>query len=310
MRLETNIMANNCGLIFVGGPGRSGTSYVARQVASHPYVASFPNVELKLFSEFGGVYDLGRVLTESYSPNRSFAAFKSFEFMASQLLSGGYGEAIGDDREINQIVELGINQFKKSLLENDLLSPISKECYRNIVANLVNEFSKASKLHKPEAIYFLEKTPHILLNPRFLHGFAPQCFCIHVQRDPRAIAVSLREQAWGPDTLEQCAQWVKNYLKAWENQRRIFEEVSLSLISMDIDKIAQDPELHGNQILEFLNLPANSELFSDADPNQLDRWKEKITKEERRYLDAIFFAKSNFRKKQCRDEKSILRNVS
>jgi hypothetical protein len=44
--------------VFVGGPGKSGTTFVAHGIASHPMVATFPDVELKMFCEKNGLIDL------------------------------------------------------------------------------------------------------------------------------------------------------------------------------------------------------------------------------------------------------------
>jgi hypothetical protein len=61
------------GIIFVGGPGRSGTSFVADRVGRHAGVATFQDVELKIFGEFGGLLDMQAVLVEHFSPNRGDA---------------------------------------------------------------------------------------------------------------------------------------------------------------------------------------------------------------------------------------------
>ncbi len=42
-------------ILFVGGPGRSGTSFVADRCGSHPQVATLKDIELKIFCEKNGL---------------------------------------------------------------------------------------------------------------------------------------------------------------------------------------------------------------------------------------------------------------
>ena len=53
-------------IIFIGGPGRSGTSFVADRIGRHADVATFQDVELKIFGEFGSLLDLQSVLFRSF----------------------------------------------------------------------------------------------------------------------------------------------------------------------------------------------------------------------------------------------------
>ena len=42
-------------ILFVGGPGRSGPSFVADRLGTHPQVAAFKDIELKIFREKNGL---------------------------------------------------------------------------------------------------------------------------------------------------------------------------------------------------------------------------------------------------------------
>jgi hypothetical protein len=78
--------------LFVGGPGRSGTSFVADRLGGHPQVASFKDIELKLFCEKNGLQDLFHVLVATYSPNRAVIALDQFHRMTQALVDGKYGQ--------------------------------------------------------------------------------------------------------------------------------------------------------------------------------------------------------------------------
>ena len=61
--------------IFIGGPGRSGTSFVADRLSNHPDVTAFRDVELKLFTEKNGLLDLWHSLIERYSQDVNTVIF-------------------------------------------------------------------------------------------------------------------------------------------------------------------------------------------------------------------------------------------
>jgi hypothetical protein len=78
--------------LFVGGPGRSGTSFVADRLGRHPGVATLKDIELKIFCEKNGLQDLFHALTATYSPNRAVMALDQFRRMAEALIDGRYGQ--------------------------------------------------------------------------------------------------------------------------------------------------------------------------------------------------------------------------
>src|SRR3546814_19558753 len=79
-------------VIFVGGPGRSGTSFVADRIGRHAQVATFQDIELKVFGEFGGLRDMQFVLVHSFSPNRAELIFTHFRRLLAAVFDGGYGQ--------------------------------------------------------------------------------------------------------------------------------------------------------------------------------------------------------------------------
>ncbi len=79
-------------ILFVGGPGRSGTSFVAERLGRHSQVAVLKNIELKIFCEKNGLQDLFHSLVEAYSPNRAVMALDQFRRMAEALIEGRYGQ--------------------------------------------------------------------------------------------------------------------------------------------------------------------------------------------------------------------------
>jgi len=72
--------------LFVGGPGRSGTSFVADRLGNHAQVVALKDIELKIFCEKNGLQDLFHALVETYSPNRAVTALDQFRRMVEALI--------------------------------------------------------------------------------------------------------------------------------------------------------------------------------------------------------------------------------
>ena len=84
---------------------------------------------------------------------------------------------------------------------------------------------------------FLEKTPHNLLNPRFFNRLFPEARYVHVVRDPRAIAVSLLAQTWGPSDLAGTRECVAAYLETWQSALQFLRETGLPVLDLRIEDL-------------------------------------------------------------------------
>src|SRR3546814_20003763 len=79
-------------VIYVGGPGRSGTSFVANRIGRHAQVATFQAIELQVFGEFGGLRDMQFVLVQSFSLDRSEMIFTHCRNLRAAVFDGGSGQ--------------------------------------------------------------------------------------------------------------------------------------------------------------------------------------------------------------------------
>src|SRR3546814_1475468 len=150
-------------VIFVGGPGRSGTSFVADRIGRHAQVATFQDIELKVFGEFGGLRDMQFVLVQSFSPNRAEMIFTHFRRMLAAVFDGGYGQP-----KLKSLVPAGkletmAENFLDRLQPSGYIERLSYATFNNAARALLNELSELAMELKPGATCFLEKTPHNLL---------------------------------------------------------------------------------------------------------------------------------------------------
>ena len=264
--------------LFVGGPGRSGTSFVADRLAALDAVVSFRGVELKFFTEKGGLLDLWHSLGEQYSPNRATVAMQQFRKLTAALIDGGFGQpglsALCPGGDWRALFE----GFADALEDHGHPLPASAERFDAAAHALLAGLHDLAA-RQPDAAagprIFLEKTPHALLAGDFLARIAPGAAFLHVMRDPRSIARSLRSMPWGPNDLTQCCAWVDGYCRAWTGWLGSPRSRGLDIRCLHIEDMAG-----GTDICGWLGLDGAETVFSRADPATLNGWAARCRPEE------------------------------
>ena len=278
-------------ILFVGGPGRSGTSFVADRLGAHQQVIALKDVELKIFCEKNGLQDLFHALVNSYSPNRAVMALDQFHRMTQALVEGRYGQPALSTVAPAQDWHACFGSFTSSLLEDGHPAPQTPDSFFNAARTLLDQIAIMSGCgfdmkETPQDTVFLEKTPHNLLAIRFLSRLAPGAHFLHVMRDPRSIAWSLLAMPWGPDELTTAAAWVDCYCRAWAATEGHAAQLGLPLTRLFIEEAAADPAEAGAWLTAQLGLEPGDDLFKGADPELLNRWAAKASPDQRALLDA------------------------
>lgn len=273
------------GMIFVGGPGRSGTSFVADRVGRHQQVATFQDVELKIFGEFGGLRDMQSVLVESFSPNRAEIITKHFRRMLTAVFCGGFGQpALQGLVPLDRLNALA-DTFFAQLQPSGYIERLDYATFNKAARELIHGLAMIALEQKPGATAFLEKTPHNCLQPQFLHEIAPEARYLHIYRNPKAIAVSLLNQSWGPSQMAHAVVWVRSYFEAWIDAKACITRFGLPLLDLKIEDIAIDSKSTGDVITTHLKLGADAEMLSGGNLDLLNGWKTKLSPEDRDFLD-------------------------
>lgn len=272
-------------VIFMGGPGRSGTSFVADRVGRHPQVATFQDVELKIFSEFGGLRDMQYILVESFSPNRAEVVFRHFRKMLTAVFNGGFGQptlqSLVSADQLDSIAE----SFFAQLQPSGYIERLDYATFNSAARVLLHGLADIALEQKPGATIFLEKTPHNCLQPQFLHELSPTARYLHIYRNPKAIAVSLLKQKWGPSRIEHAIVWVQSYFNVWIDAKAHFERFGLPLLDLRIEDITADPVAMGHVITAHLQLHDAPEMLAGGDLKRLNAWKETVSPEDNTLLD-------------------------
>ncbi|HUF86332.1 MAG TPA: sulfotransferase [Thermohalobaculum sp.] len=295
--------------LFVGGPGRSGTSFVADRLGLHPGVRALKDIELKIFCEKNGLLDLYHALVETYSPNRAAIALDQFRHMSEALIEGRYGQAPLTSAAPVQGWRGAFDGFTAALIEDGHPVPQTAESYlaaaRGLLARIAALAGRAPGHGRPERdapdgnapnhdapaddaprdLLFVEKTPHNLLAIGFLARLAPGARFLHVMRDPRAIAWSLLAMSWGPGELTTAARWVDSYCRAWTAAEAEAASLGLPLLRLHIEDAVAAPGAAAAWLTARLGLAPRPDLFGGANPQVLSRGVAKAGDEERALLD-------------------------
>ncbi|MFK7944014.1 MAG: sulfotransferase [Paracoccaceae bacterium] len=273
--------------LFVGGPGRSGTSHVARQLGYHEQITSFPDVELKILSEKGGLLDLQHSLVEQYSPNRASVAVQQFRRMAQAVATGQYGQPALSTLVDVAVWTATVEHFLASLSPSGHPVPLARTQFANHAQRFLFAIAKLAKAQPstPSAkTVFLEKTPHSLLAADFIESLVPSSQYLHVMRDPRAIAYSLRRMRWGPDDLRACCAWVASYCDAFRNCVTRPPKKFPHIRQVFIEELVTNPDSTASDLTTWLGIAPMANMFASGSSVVLSAWEASCSGDDHRFL--------------------------
>lgn len=258
--------------VFVGGPGRSGTTVVAQRIAAADGAVAFPGVELKFFTEKNGILDLWHSLGEHYSPNRAVVAMRQFRRFACDLIDGRFSQpgfsTLAPAADWHRLFDAFTTAFEDSGHPGPVTATRFEAAARDLVRGL-HRLALARPGASTAPLIFIDNTPHSVLENRFLARLFPEAAFLHVMRDPRSIARSLRSMSWGPSTLAECCSWVDSYCRAWATQ---IPSERVDLQAVHIEDLAADPRRTGAQIGAWLGIGDLGGFFAYTDPQTLNSW--------------------------------------
>lgn len=264
-------------MLFVGGPGRSGTSFFAQQLVEHPEIVGFFDVELKIYNELDGLIDLYVSFCKYFSPNRSELAVRRLRFLFDALFRDAPDQvSLGRYVNKNEVLALidvlarglGFPHSLRRVAENEFFCA-AREFSSGIAALACRQPGKEN------ATVFLEKTPHVLLNMPFLRRLHPDAHCIHVMRDPRSVAHSLMRMPWGPNSLGDCIAWVEGYWRAFETSRSWASVNNFPILELFVEEIVASPQAATKLVCAAVEISPVENLFTWSDPARLNDWAKK-----------------------------------
>ena len=261
--------------VFLGGPGRSGTSYVAARLGAHPEVITFPGIELKLVTEKNGLLDLHHCLVETYSPNRASVALREFCGVFAALVEGRYGQRGLAEAAPGVAWQPVLDAFTAEITRDGHPCRMTDGAFHAAARRFFNALiglcpAEGSADARPKL--FLEKTPHTLLGVGFLERLTPGARFVHVMRDPRSIAQSLQRMPWAPDRLETCCAWVESYCEAYAALQARAARTGTEILELAIEAAVGNNTRLADWLCRELGLSEMPDLFAYSDLATLNGW--------------------------------------
>ena len=266
-------------MCFVGGPGRSGTTFFAQQLIEHPHVVGFFDVELKIYSEIDGLIDLYNSFGPNFGPNRAEMAVRRLRYLFDALFKEASDQAsLGRYIEKPEVIAL-VFETAKALGYRDNLRRVTDAEFFDAARILSNGLAALARRQpgRELAEVFLEKTPHVLLHLPFLRKLHPDAAFIHVMRDPRSVANSLLRVGWGPKSMEECAAWVAGYWGAYRDVRRWARVNHQTIVEFYVETLAGGPTEATRTVCDLLEIPRVPNLFTWGDIARLNSWVDNAT---------------------------------
>ena len=270
--------------VFIGGTGRSGTSFLFRMIRTTDGFYSFGDLESNFIIEVAGLMDLFHGLSVGYNASRSERSIQSFTQRMGRLRGGLEGSTYGDDgldrycRE-GAYVEV-VERFIGTLRDGSVAAYADAETLLTRIGAFVRELAESIVEASPES-RFVEKTPHNVLHLDFLHRLFPSAQFVHITRDPRAVAESLLRQRWGPNNWDDACRWIKHVLARFSsppNQAAITPD---NYLQIRLEDVVHDPERTSRELGRFLRSPSFSIDPNVIDASRLEAWRQHVTVEDR-----------------------------
>lgn len=233
-------MTSACPYLFVVGCPRSGTTLLQRMLDGHPQLA---------------------VANDCHFITRGLEKF------APELIAPAVA---GEDPELSPSVLAavrGYHRFSRLGLAEDRVDAIAarEKTYAGFVSALYSAF--AAMRGKPLAG---EKTPDYVRHIPLLHGLFPKARFLHIIRDGRDVALSLRDWAdankgpgrlsrWQEDPIAVSALWWSWQVDCGRKAgRHIGAEYYMAV---RYEALVADPERELRRIGDFLDLPFSGEML-------------------------------------------------
>jgi hypothetical protein len=214
------------------------------------------------------------------------------------------GAPMDPDRVVTEFVASA--EFRDTGLDPDEFRAIAART-RGGVADILLALLRAYGARRGAKVIG-EKTPNHLLHMRLLEQSLPGARFVHVMRDPRAVALSMRSVPWSKGSVDRDAETWRRYMVAARERppRR-----PGTLHEVRFERLLLEPEPTVRALIAFLGLAYRPELL-DAEyrrsgagdvgrepwkaaaegpfePGQVDRWKRTLSAPQIRAVEAVTY---------------------
>ncbi|MFH1138744.1 MAG: sulfotransferase [Pseudomonadota bacterium] len=265
--------------IFIGGPGRSGTSFLARLFDSHSKIAMLG--ETKILSIFPLARNFPRMLHDSPKEKREGMTARMAEIFQKDYWVFPHRPTRGLHCHFVRDELVEVLPLLKELAWLDDLESIEKG-YGFFLGSLFSQYSR--RRGKP---FWVEKTPQVEKYASTLRKFFPNFNLVCLYRDGRDAACSVVEQAWGPNEYKEALDWwAKNTMEGLTATKDL---PAGTVLNVKYEDLAEQPGWVFEAVLEFLGF----EPDPDAPPlvprtEAVGRWKKDLPAEAVKYAETRY----------------------
>lgn len=187
--------------IFIGGLGRSGTTIALNIFYHHPDCFAVP-IETKFLVEEDGFADLVEAMTIRFSPPASMTAYTRFTRQMRAEVTGEVPSKYGDLHQYSHHIFPSYNdaldRFVGVVLKKRYF-PEREPLISAVRAFVQETFDYTAAISNKNC--WAEKTPANIWRFDFLRELFPDCYFIHMIRNPLDVYYSLREKGWLSNNL-------------------------------------------------------------------------------------------------------------
>jgi len=211
--------------IFVGGCNRSGTTMMGAMLGSHSDILCVPEAHFIL-------QEYQKASRKNYVDD----TLKIMNAISSNLRFKLWGLPQSAIQDISEFPRIG---------------------YEEVITELVKQYGK--KINKSGVSHWVDHVPANIKYTYLLLRLFPEARFIHIVRDGRAVAASLKSVIWGPKAIDRAAiMWIDFIAHGLAAESKLG---TARILRITYESLVQDPRLYLSQICEFIGIEFQEEMI-------------------------------------------------
>ncbi len=299
--------------VFITGMFRSGTTFLARMINSHPAIAIASDPYAVLFKTFRNkvaeeIFGLDNI--DRNAPMDDYYFYPKKQKLMKRIQQTGLDISIGNLRlsELREKIVLASGPYSPKI--GPLLDALSGDTFADLIINGLEIIKRAYGDNNTELIGFKEVWIDEFAG-HLLRQF-PNAKVIHMVRDPRAACASKNVNKEKYPWIFLARQWRKLATIAWRNTQTSFPFCERVLL-VRFEELVTNPSREARRICNFLEIEfdenvVNPSSFVDGagnpwmqnsshflgkqifNPDSVEKWKDVLAPRQVEFIESLCFA--------------------
>jgi len=254
--------------VFVIGAPRSGTTFLASSIASHPNVVALPEMHY------------------------------IYRMMEEELIFG----VLSIDRKVD-ILKNDFHFCSMGLFDSlsDLREFLVDKDSKDFVLGVIKKYNE--KYHGKNYVYWVEHSPHSHRYMDVIISFFPKAMFLHSIRDPRAVIASTFREPWGfKDVISGANSWNGNVVDILKKEKLY------NVKTIKYEDIVENAEKYLKDISDFLCIEYSDDMLRNngvlvqgyfekkkkfvgkkADSSRTNKWRMSLSRKQIEHINARSF---------------------